>query len=206
MAIDMLAVFEEFTEILRRWAEERGNENLWPSEDTICSFIAAGLMRKGCAPHFIELEVPHPELEKNQGMSKNVDLRVREAGKPLWIEVKLEKKAPKSIPFKMTDRYLDLVKDFVRVALLKNAQRFVVCVAPSQVGGELTELFPCNSVVTITKQTPFERPQNEKLSQLVEIIDRLPEGKLQILSRRERTLAQISCHLYEVFPQSIRAW
>jgi len=88
MEIDTLAAFDDTAEILRKWIEEasRRNENLWPSEDTICFFLATSFVQKGCPVHSIEMEVPHPELEKNQGMSKNVDLRLRVPGEPVWIE------------------------------------------------------------------------------------------------------------------------
>jgi len=110
--------------------------------------------------------------------------------------VKLDKKAPKSIPFEKGLRFVDLVKDFVRAALIKDGQKFVVYVTPKSVGEELAKLFTYDPT-HLNKGKLIELLGSRRSQQFAEITDRLAESRVEVRLRREHLVAPMSCLLYE---------
>jgi len=118
--LELKAALQNFSHILEERISLSGS-SFQPnclSEDTVCLFLAVGFTQTGVAPHRIDMEVPHPGLDKPKGMQMCVDIRVRDNAKSLWVEVKFDRKSRLGSQLNETNRFGNLMEDLLRVGLL----------------------------------------------------------------------------------------
>jgi hypothetical protein len=101
------------------------------SEDTVCLFLAIGFLQAGIAPHRIEMEVPHPGLNKPKGMQMCVDIRVGDNTRNMWVEVKFDRKSRQGGHLNETNRFGNLLGDLLRVGLLPASEGIVLYLTDS---------------------------------------------------------------------------
>ncbi len=163
------------------------------SEDTICFYFAAALLKAGVSAHCIEMEVQHPTLGDQSYTVVDVRVAFREVP-TIWIEVKFDKKFSKTkVGYVLNDlcRLGSLFKDRCTALMLY--------VAPREAEKELQKYLPNDGATPLVLDRLDEvvkKPLNMKVLQKIE------RANIHLNRIGGEEVGPLICLLYEVSTKS----